>query len=129
MCLDDFTHQAESSSNRRVKIQIVYYISHKTTFNLYRYSQHLKWSKLHHFPEEKDPVVSSQEEPSSDEDADVAKDGDNEGSEVDDDDDVRIDDVLRELVNKESSETVTDENCCNNDEAGCYISSKIFSRT
>ena len=89
-------------------------------------------------------MVSSQEEPSSDEDADVGKDGDNkdddEGSEVDndddnerfevdDDDDVRIDDVLRELVNKESSETVTDENCCNNDEAGCYISSKIFSRT
>ncbi|CAB4026879.1 tRNA-splicing endonuclease subunit Sen2-like [Paramuricea clavata] len=85
-----------------------------------RYSQHLKWSKLHHFPEEKDPVVSSQEEQSSEEDADVGTDGDNkdddEGSEVDndddnerievdDDDDVRIDDVLRELVNKESSET------------------------
>ena len=89
-------------------------------------------------------MISSQEEPSSEEDADVGTDGDNkdddEGSEVDndddnerfevdDDDDVRIDDVLRELVNKESSETVTEENCCNNDEAGCDVSCKIFSRT
>jgi hypothetical protein len=56
----------------------------------------------------------------------VDNDDDNERFEVDDDDDVRIDDVLRELVNKESSETVTEENCCNNDEAGCDVSSKIL---
>jgi hypothetical protein len=61
--------------------------------SFYRHSQHSKWSKLHYFPEEKDAGISSQEEKSSDEDADLEL-------EMDNNDDVRIDDVLHELVNK-----------------------------
>ena len=104
------------SVDRKLKSNVTYqsFISFWTK-PLYRYSQHLKWSKLHHLAEEKD-VVSFQKEQSSDEDADVGTDGDNKeddgGLEMDnDDDDVRIDDVLQELVNKQASESkVAEEN-------------------
>ena len=80
---------------------------YKITLN-YRYSQHLKWSKLFHFPEEQVVSVSSQEEQSSEDETDEGTDGNNEDGGVTfwtHDDDVRIDDVIQELVNKESSES------------------------
>ena len=80
---------------------------YKITLN-YRYSQHLKWSKLFHFPEKQVVSVSSQEEQSSEDETDEGTDGNNEDGGVTfwtHDDDVRIDDVIQELVNKESSES------------------------
>mgnify|MGYP002803981758 FL=1 len=73
-----------------------------------RSSQHLKWSKLHHALEEKDAEIASQEENSSDEDMDdesIEDDDGDEELEIDNDDCARIDDVLHELVNKESNES------------------------
>ena len=59
-------------------------------------------------PEEKGvqvSLVSSQEEsPSSGEDDEEMDEDSSEGINVDNDDDVRIDDVLQELINKDSGE-------------------------
>lgn len=76
-----------------------------------RYCQHKKWSKLGLSPEDKEAVVPLQEEQSSDEEA-VETDGDemaaDEGFDMDNDEDVRIDDLLQELVNKQSVESKVD---------------------
>ena len=68
-----------------------------------RYAQHLKWSKLYHFPEEA-VSMTSQEEQSSEEEAEEGIDGDNEDCGGTFDDDVRIDDVIQELVHREPKE-------------------------
>ena len=61
----------------------------------------MKWSKLYHFPEEA-VSMTSQEEQSSEEEAEERIDEDCGGTF--DDDDVRIDDVIQELVHREPKE-------------------------
>ncbi|XP_028404250.1 tRNA-splicing endonuclease subunit Sen2-like [Dendronephthya gigantea] len=78
-----------------------------------RFLQHMKWSKMCHSSDEKEVLDSKLENQSSDEDTEQGIEEDSserQGAGIDNDDYVRIDDVLQELVNKDVKQPKDSEN-------------------